>query len=523
MMVALYDDWYMLLVQFACICGGVVYFVIFAGVSGTSISGKLTSAAAEKLPMPTGEMSQMVANAQIDGSAPRYTPRTAEITQKQRASCGRMAYLDNIKVFLTHAVIVHHVTCLFSGGGFYPPHFIRLPPDVFRSCTDPTPSHTHPDGALSPACLKAADGDFFVWGFAAYVLEMNQAYFMAMFFFISGFFCPVSLDRRGRRLFIQDRFRRLGLASVVWFMVLGPLLVNADVWFLTRIATPLYPTVSHGADYTVQWWYGQGGTWITTGPQWFVAWLLTLSVCYAFMDGEPLSVSLPSAGTFMVIGASIGLLQAIVPWHDFMGVPGGFNMLVLYLPFFGGGILANRNNWLECLAKLPRNDVWFVRGVTVALLAVFWRGGALAHQNGHYLDTQAVDRTVLKGVYAVCMSLFQIEFFQRHVNSKGRLWQLQSEAAYAAYLIHPWVVVPVAWSYHYLLKVASSPDLQPLAFYISYPPRGVSFFSACGILLPSNNEACLWLAWGYVSMVSTLVLWPLAYGIKQLPGANRVL
>ena len=48
---------------------------------------------------------------------------------------------------------------------------------------------------------------------------------MCLFFFISGYFSPGSLDRKGRAAFLQDKFRRLGQPFVFFLFILGPLLL----------------------------------------------------------------------------------------------------------------------------------------------------------------------------------------------------------------------------------------------------------------------------------------------------------
>ena len=47
---------------------------------------------------------------------------------------------------------------------------------------------------------------------------------MCLFFFISGYFSPSSLERKGRFAFLQDKFRRLGQPFVFFLFVMGPLL-----------------------------------------------------------------------------------------------------------------------------------------------------------------------------------------------------------------------------------------------------------------------------------------------------------
>ena len=103
----------------------------------------------------------------------------------------RLFYLDNLKSFLTAVVVAHHVGCIFIGGGW------MYQVAVYRT-------------SLQPLC--------------AALLGLDQAYFMALFFFVSGYFTPSSYDRKGRRAFLRDKAKRLGLPFLAYLFVFGPLL-----------------------------------------------------------------------------------------------------------------------------------------------------------------------------------------------------------------------------------------------------------------------------------------------------------
>ena len=104
----------------------------------------------------------------------------------------RVDYLDRLKTALTALVIAHHVTCAFAGSDFY----LVM-------------------GAY-PSAFKAFFGVPF--------LMLNQSYFMSLFFFISGFFSPTSLDRKGAKAFLLDKFKRLGTACSAFVFIGNPLI-----------------------------------------------------------------------------------------------------------------------------------------------------------------------------------------------------------------------------------------------------------------------------------------------------------
>lgn len=50
-----------------------------------------------------------------------------------------------------------------------------------------------------------------------------QAFFMAVLFFIAGYFAAASFDRKGFSAFARDRLFRLGLPTLLYMFVIGPL------------------------------------------------------------------------------------------------------------------------------------------------------------------------------------------------------------------------------------------------------------------------------------------------------------
>ncbi len=94
---------------------------------------------------------------------------------------------------------------------------------------------------------------------------------MALLFFISGYFAVPSLDRKGGDRFAKDRFIRLGLPTLLYMLVIGP---------LTQYASYRTPGVPGGFFY--QWFvHLLDGEWLSnSGPMWFCAALLIFSLAY---------------------------------------------------------------------------------------------------------------------------------------------------------------------------------------------------------------------------------------------------
>ena len=79
----------------------------------------------------------------------------------------RLLYLDNLKVCLTVLVIFHHAGQAYGDGGGW-------------AYTPSNPAETMP----------------WIWHF----FSVNAAFFMGLFFLISGYFVPASYDKQGTHL-----------------------------------------------------------------------------------------------------------------------------------------------------------------------------------------------------------------------------------------------------------------------------------------------------------------------------------
>jgi len=258
-------------------------------------------------------------NKQPDGCEELAPPLLPKDASKQPAAAGkseRLYYLDNLKVFLTVMVIVHHVTCMFVGGGWV---------WNFNSYTADNYSN-------------------YIKNFGEWLLTVDQSYFMCMFFFISGYFTPTSLDRKGRHAFLKDKFKRLGipyvLVSIMWFPLcmftsflmiknIGSESVNgeniSDVYFFAAIPNP--------------------------GPLWFVGWLCIFNTIYASVDhSEPKVMACPTPFRLFAMSVPMMVLQILVNvigLGSFLFMPITIGSLPFDIMWFYGGCVAKRNKWLE--------------------------------------------------------------------------------------------------------------------------------------------------------------------------------
>lgn len=117
----------------------------------------------------------------------------------------RLYYLDNLKTCLTLLVIMHHAGQAYGDGGGW-------------AYTPSNPAEVMP----------------WIWHF----FSTNAAFFMGLYFFISGYFVPRSFDKQGTTLFVQKKLLRLGIPLLFMGAVLSLLSGKIEIghmWFVESL------------------------------------------------------------------------------------------------------------------------------------------------------------------------------------------------------------------------------------------------------------------------------------------------
>jgi len=305
----------------------------------------------------------------------------------------RIYYLDLLRVFLIMLVFFHHSAIGFGASGDW--YYI---------------SKTTTSG-MTQVLLSLLMG-------------IDQSFFMSLFFFISAWLMPDSLDRKGVRLFLIDRVKRLFIPLLVFIFVLNPLLV--------------YWIYGH--------WNGFG-----FGPMWFVFTLLVFELSYLIYRScftKRISIrcnrpTVPGIIAFIVITGMLAFFVRLV-------CPTGKNVLWLQLGYFplyifmyALGIVAKRNNWLEGI-HLRDAIPWFI-------IAVFIGIPSLMVSFGIYHDTvssfsggwnvQALIYALWEPVMCVGISYFLIAIAKKYFDKPSHFVQTLSADSYVFYIVHPFFVV----------------------------------------------------------------------------------
>ncbi|MCB0111459.1 MAG: acyltransferase family protein, partial [Caldilineaceae bacterium] len=240
------------------------------------------------------------------------------------------------------------------------------------------------------------------------------------------------------------------------------------------------------------------------GPLWFVALLLIFSIGYVawrLVTGERASPApnqsaqpgMRVIGLFALALALVStLFRILVPmgqsvhlFVDFIDFP-TFAYLPQYLSFFIVGVVASRYDWFE---QIPRSQgiIGFVAAaVAMALLFPVAFFGGLPDKflgNGHW---QSALYALWDSIFAVGLCLAVIPFFRRFFNGEGQFGHFLARHSYAVYILHSPIIVLVAWAVQ-------------------------------GIELES------WLKFGLVSAIGVPLSFLVAYGVRKVPFAARIL
>ncbi|MEV0383874.1 acyltransferase family protein [Nonomuraea sp. NPDC050643] len=304
------------------------------------------------------------------------------------------------------------------------------------------------------------------------VLAMfNQAFFMGFFFLISGFFTPGSYDRKGGRPFVRDRLIRLGVPLVVFLLLLRPMVNFGGL--AGREGMP--------------YWQYYLGSW-DPGPMWFAEVLIVFALVYALWRSrrEPLERRVEPLRLKWVVLYVLGLAAVTFLWR--IPVPTGTYVPVLGLPspqflpqyasMFALGCLAFRRGWFETLPARAGRLGLVAAGVSSAVLL------PLSFLTGGHLSSAL--SALWECSFAVGMIIGLTVLFRERFGTQGPRGRFLSDHAFTVYIIHPLVLVGLGWALRWLEAIAV-----------------VKFAVMLAVALP--------------------LCWWIAYLVRSLPGAKRVL
>jgi fucose 4-O-acetylase-like acetyltransferase len=334
----------------------------------------------------------------------------------------RHAWADNLKTTLVAGVIVAHATMAWTGVG----NWVFTEPPVREPL-------------LSVLVLLSVVGALFG---------------MPLFFLVAGIFTPASLERKGARRFLQDRYVRLGVPLVFFVVFLAPVVEWVD---------PENAGWDHGFPafaWTVVWWsWPLPPAW---GPTWFLAVLLVFSTVYAMLRRlrpRPVRGGGPRlrARRLLVVAAATAVASfAIRIWAPLGEEP--FRLALGQAPAwvtgFALGVAGAERGWIAPLE--PRLVRWARRvawATTACFALIIGLSGALGVSIDAFTGAgtwQSLVLAALEGVLVVSMPLWLLDLFRRRADVRRPILRRAGRAAFAAFVLHQLVLVALVLATHRL-------------------------------------------------------------------------
>ena len=336
----------------------------------------------------------------------------------------RAHFLDQLRTLLIALVILHHAAITYAK----------------ESCCWFLQQHSA--GPWLSALLKL-------------MLSFNQSFFMGMFFLISGYFVPASLEKKGVRMFLMDRLRRLGIPLLVTWLVLSPLTkalaaVSKGTSFAEAIVQNLAPDQFQPESGVL--WFVMALMLFSTG---YVVWQQLSGYRFKRDPERPLPRTAVLAGLIALAASSSLVVASIAP----LGEPipatevlnrlglgywaGNLSYLPPYITFFAIGCAAAQGRWLERIST-RQAKTWGVVGLVSTTILVLISALQL---NGEQVGISWINGYrstiyLLISPFIACgVIVWLLWWFRTHNIPYGTQLADASADTYGAYILHPPVLV----------------------------------------------------------------------------------
>ena len=331
----------------------------------------------------------------------------------------RMFFLDNLRILLTILVIMHHTMMTY--------------------------------GVLGDWYFKDPNTDEVSSIIFIILSNFNQSFFMALFFFISTYFVPGSYNRKGPKMFLKDRFIRLGIPYLIYIAIVHPVMV----YFLYYESQ-----MSFFEFYSLQFQSFEAiGDFLSgSGPLWFVLTLMIFAVFYCLWrqlfrtNFEEETVKKPPSNMILVITIIIMtvftfLMRLVFPineGNDILNIQ--LAHVVQYIIMLILGVVAYQRDWFRNISD-KQGKMWLI----IALLSIIYffllgfamEGGDITPLLGG-LRWEAFAFALWESIYCMGMCIGLITLFRKKWNTQGKASKTISANSYTMYLIHAPVLVCVS-------------------------------------------------------------------------------
>jgi glucan biosynthesis protein C len=322
------------------------------------------------------------------------------------ATVSRIYFLDNLKVFLTALVVFHHAAQPYGpGGGWWI--------------------------ASEPYSII----DLIVLGI---FMAVNASFFMGLFFMISAYFVPSSLERKGAARFMKDRLVKLGV----------PILI-----FMTGV-------------FPVMGYLLEGRPSITLGHLWFLELLLIFSAVYAacWLVKKPSSKAkraFPGTAAIVAFAVVMALITFVVAIWAPMNYWVPLSLfepfhLTQYVMLFAAGIIAYREGWIDAIPKAAAK-LWSRVAILMVILLLVIGAVTDSTEFSGGLTISSLLGSFWEAFMCVSMCIAMLALFRNKLNSQGTIAKALANNSFTVYLIHIPVIVFLQYM---LIGVAIDPLIK---------------------------------------------------------------
>lgn len=338
----------------------------------------------------------------------------------KRNETNRLYFVDNLRIVLIILVVLAHLAITYgaTGGWYY---------------------HEYTKDKITIVALQ-------------FFLSICQAFCLSLFFLISAYFIPKSLNRKGTKNFAKDKLFRLALPLFLYELLVNPVLVYLNIIkvqgikisYLTYFKENMLPPKIIG-----------------TGPLWFVEALIIFSFSYVLFSkitklntGKVIKRPLPSNFFIIIYIFVLSIITFIIR----IKLPIGWSLKFFhlqfpfypqYISFFIIGILAYKYDWL---VQIPRDlgSKWLRIGIVaimffpiLAVLGGALKGDVLKFTGGFYW--QSLTYSLWESFVCFGMAIGLLSLFNQKYNKQNRVTKTMGANAYGVYLIHAPIIVIITY------------------------------------------------------------------------------
>jgi hypothetical protein len=335
----------------------------------------------------------------------------------------RIFYMDNIRVYLTVLVILHHLAVGYGGSGGWAVYEAD-----FRSID-----------ALTTIIFTLFNA-------------INQAYFMAFFFLLAGYFTPRSYEKKGSMAFFKDRLIRLGIPLVVYAIFISPVVAFITLNYAYNLNISLIDIYIDRIRYLV----------LGVDHLWFLQALLIFAgiyVTYQILNPQkrsseelktPYLNKFPTDKAIITLIGVLALITFSIRIFVLVGTTIIFNFQFAHFASYGFcfwlGILAYRGKWF---ANLPDSQAkrWIgITGLVLVALPMILLLFVDLNNPDFYpffggVTAESLVYSVWESIALLAFTISVLYIFQTKLNGSNKIVNNMAGSAYTAYIIHAFVII----------------------------------------------------------------------------------